>query len=108
MNGTRSTASRMQMTPRRDRAKGRSRAGCLLAGTLSPGDTILQITALACTSAWPLEPTPGPRPVRPLDAAYAPARSAPDCRTPDHPHRCSRERPELGQRTSKEDIMRKL
>jgi hypothetical protein len=66
MNATRSTASRMQMTPRRGGPKGRSRAGCLLAGTLSPGDTILQITALACISAWPPESTPRPQAGSPI------------------------------------------
>jgi hypothetical protein len=66
MNSTSSTASRMQMTPHRDGAKGRSRASCLLAGALSPGNTILQITALACIAAWPLEPTPGPQAGSPI------------------------------------------
>jgi hypothetical protein len=66
MNGTRSTASRMQTTLRRHGAKGRSRAGCLLAGMPGRGNTILQITAFACTSAWSLEPTPGPQAGSPI------------------------------------------
>lgn len=66
MNGTRSTASWMQMTLRRDGTKSRSRAGCLLVGTLGPSDTILNIPTGFAPPLVPWKPTPGPQAGSPI------------------------------------------